>query len=103
MDRLAVYQLGIYHHNKDKGNSDLSDNTCDNQINIMSERLPEGAVRKKLCVILDSDEGLLRSALPLEKAVNKCRNQRHKYRKYEHCYRNHQIQNNRSCLWFDCI
>ena len=34
---LELHQFGIYHHNKNKGNTNLPDDTNQHQINIMPE------------------------------------------------------------------
>ena len=46
--------LGIHHHDKNKRQADLSDDTGDDQVDIVAESLPEGRVVKQLDVLVFS-------------------------------------------------
>ena len=103
VDRFAFYQLGIYHHNKNKCDADLTDDTCDYKINIMPECLPERCVMEQLYVIIKTCKCLLRATLPFKETVYQRRNQRYENRENKHDNRNQQVQYYGFCLGLNCI
>ena len=83
MHSFEFGKLGIYHKNKDKCNSYLSDDTCNHKVDIMSECLPESGVMGQLSVIRKSGKSLVWTASPIKKAVYQSSNQRNKYSKHK--------------------
>ena len=91
MNAFAFHQFGVDHQNQNKGNTDLTDNTGDDKINIMAKSLPEYTILKKLFIVGNSNEGLLGTSLPLEETVYQCSNQRHEYSKDKQYHGNQQV------------
>ena len=101
MHGLELHQFGIYHHNKNKGNTDLSDDTNQYQIDIMPEGQPESVVVKQLNIVLDTVKGFPWTTFPLKKAVYKCRNKWYKHGKDKYRHRQAQIQEDCFFTGFD--
>lgn len=101
VNSLQSCHSGVDEHDHDEGDSDLSNDTGDNQVDIVAECLPEYTVPEQLLIIGQAGELFGRAALPFKEAVHKCCDKRHKYRKDKERYRDNQVQYDCPAPWFN--
>ena len=96
-------EVWVDQKNVDESNSYLTYYTNYNNENIMLESLPEYVVVYQLYIVVNADERLLRTALPLEETVRQCNNQWYKNRKDVPDKRNEQESPDHSHFRFYCF